>query len=170
MVRFLSLIRVLSQENVDFVLVGGVAAVVHGASHVRQVMGICYSRAGSNLEKLCQALTPFAPRLRDAPRNHPFVLNGPTLMTGSHFALITSAGALDLLAEVSGLGDYSRVNRYAESLKIEGAPCRVLSLEGLILSKKASQRTRDRLLLPELEALLAMRKKQSSSASGSRAQ
>jgi hypothetical protein len=60
---------------------------------------------------------------------------------------------LDLLGEVTGLGGYAGVLSVSQELQLYGMPCKVLSLEGLIKSKKAAGRARDLRLLPELEAL-----------------
>ncbi len=158
MVRFHPLITVLCQHKVDFVLIGGMAAVAQGSSYLTRDIDVCYAREEPNLQRLASALGPFAPRLRDAPPGLPFVLDVPTLRAGCNFTLTTSAGDLDIFGEVAGLGGYNTVNQYAESLEVEGLPCRVLTLEGLILSKKAAARPKDAGLLAELEALQALRK------------
>ncbi len=160
MVRFRPLISSLCQRGVDFIILGGVAAVAQGSAYVTRDLDICYSCDTANLEKLAQALKPFSPRLRGAPENLPFALDVNTLRSGCNFTLATTAGDLDIFGEVPGLGDYEKVKEYSQSLEIEGFACRVLTLEGLILTKKVAGRSKDQLLLPELEALLALRKKQ----------
>ena len=60
---------------------------------------------------------------------------------------------MDLLGEVTGLGGYAGVLSVSQELQLYGMPCKVLSLEGLIKSKKAAGRAKDLRLLPELEAL-----------------
>ncbi len=94
MVRFLSLIRSLCQQSVDFVLIGGMAAVAQGSNYLTRDMDICYSRDKVNLERLSKALEPFLPRPRDAPPNLPFVLDVATLRNGCNFTLTTNAGDL----------------------------------------------------------------------------
>ena len=75
-----------------------------------------------------------------------------------NFTLITEAGDLDIFGEVTGIGTYERVVTFSEEMEIFGMPCKVLTLEGLINAKRAVGRGKDLRLIPELEALLEMRK------------
>ena len=77
-----------------------------------------------------------------------------------NFTLSTNLGDLDILGEVSGLGGYAEALQFSEELELYGMRCRVLTLEGLIKTKKAAGRTKDLMLLPELEALIEIRKSQ----------
>lgn len=155
-----ALIPALCESGVEFVLIGGLAAAVHGATYATRDLDICYSRHLDNLEKLARVLAPFSPRLRNAIPELPFALDVATLRAGCNFTLTTSAGDLDIFGELPGLGDYPRVIEYAESRKIAGFVCRVLSLEGLILAKRTAGRPKDQAQVTELEALLALREKQ----------
>ena len=159
MVRFHPLLSCLCQNGVEFVVVGGLAAVAHGSAYLTRDLDVCYSRTKRNREKLAVALRSLHPRLRDAPPDLPFQLDAFLLNTTAILTLTTDAGDLDLLAEVPGLGDFQRVRAASELLEIEGLPCRVLGLAALIAAKKATRRPKDRALLAELEALAAMRQK-----------
>jgi predicted nucleotidyltransferase len=64
------------------------------------------------------------------------------------------------LGEVTGLGGYSGALPFSEEVEIFGMRCKVLTLEGLIKTKRAVGRAKDLRLLPELEALLEIRKSQ----------
>jgi hypothetical protein len=121
-------------------------------------LDLCYSRKADNFEKLAQALAPFHPSLRGAPPDLPFNLDIGAFKSGLNFTLTTDLGDLDLLGEVAGLGGYAEVLSFCEELELYGMRCKVLSLEGLIKSKKAVGRAKDLILLPELEALLEIRK------------
>lgn len=158
MVHFQPLISALCKEGVDFVVIGGLAAVAQGSAYLTGDLDVCYSRTDTNLERLSKALEPLHVRLRGAPPDLPFVLDAKTLRAGCNFTLTTDEGDLDILGEVTGLGGYSQVSEYSELLEIEGFPCRVLSIEGLILAKKAIGRSKDLAHVAELEALLALRK------------
>lgn len=72
MTDFKALLRVLSEAGVDFILVGGVAATVHGSARLTLDVDVVYSRAPSNLDRLVVALTPHHPYLRGAPAGLPF--------------------------------------------------------------------------------------------------
>ena len=80
-----------------------------------------------------------------------------------NFTLITDLGDLDLLGEVTGLGGYAEVLSFSEEMELFDLRCKVLTLEGLIKNKRAVSRAKDLRLLPELEALLEIRKSQKKS-------
>lgn len=153
MVKVEVLLNALRQADVAFVVIGGMAAVAQGSSYVTVDLDICYQRQPVNYQRVSSALLPFKPRLRNAPADLPFVLDAATIKAGLNFTLTTEAGDLDLLGEVAGLGNYEAVKTYAEEMELYHHRVWVLNLEGLILSKKAAGRTRDQLILPELEAL-----------------
>ena len=154
------LVRTLYDQDVEFVIIGGAAAVLQGSAYVTADLDICYSRDKENLKKLAAALGPLHPSLRGAPKNLPFQLDAGTLRSGLNFTLTTDLGDLDLLGEVAGLGGYAEVLSFSEELELFGMRCRVLTLEGLIKTKRAVGRAKDLRLLPELEALLEIRKSQ----------
>jgi predicted nucleotidyltransferase len=154
------LLKELHRLGVEFVIIGGMAAVAHGSAYLTLDLDLCYSRKKENLEKLAQALASFHPRLRGAPPDLPFRLDAAALRTGMNFTLTTNLGDLDILGEVSGLGGYAEALSFSEELEVYSLRCKVLTLEGLIRSKKAAGRTKDLMLLPELEALLEIRKSQ----------
>lgn len=155
-----SLLKELHRLEVEFVIIGGMAAVAHGSAYLTVDLDLCYSRKKENLEKLAQALAPFHPWLRGAPPDLPFSLDVNAFKSGLNFTLTTDLGDLDLLGEVAGLGGYAKVLSFSEGLELFGMRCEVLTLEGLIKSKRAVGRAKDLRLLPELEALLEIRKSQ----------
>ena len=151
------LLTALCQANVAFVVIGGMAAVAQGSAYVTADLDICYQRQSNNYQRLSQALQPFQPRLRGAPAALPFVLDAQTLRGGLNFTLTTEGGDLDLRGEVTGLGDYEAVKAHAEAVELYGYRVWVLTLRGLIIPKQAAGRPKDLRLLPELQALQALR-------------
>ncbi|MGH7834766.1 MAG: nucleotidyltransferase, partial [Candidatus Binatia bacterium] len=154
------LLKELHRLDVEFVIIGGMAAVAHGSAYLTLDLDLCYSRKKENFQKLAEALTSFHPRLRGAPPDLPFRLDAAALRSGMNFTLSTDLGDLDILGEVSGLGGYAEVLAVSEELDLYGMRFKVLTLEGLIKSKNAAGRAKDLMLLPELEALLEIRKSQ----------
>lgn len=152
------LLRELHAEGVEFVIIGGMAAVAQGSAFLTADLDLCYSRKKENLERLAKALAPFNPTLRDAPNKIHFRLDAATLRSGMNFTLTTEAGDLDIFGEVTGLGGTEEVPEFSEEMEIFSVPCKVLTLEGLIKTKQATGRAKDLRLLPELEALLEIRK------------
>ncbi|MBI3359516.1 MAG: nucleotidyltransferase [Chloroflexi bacterium] len=157
--NFQRLIGLLSEAEVEFVVIGGLAAIVHGSAHVTYDVDVCYHRSPANVERLCRALVVIRPTLRGAPRDIPFRFDPPTVLAGLNFTLDTDIGALDLLGEVLPLGEFPQVAEHSEEAELFGHRVRVLSLEGLIRAKRAAGRNKDLLVVPELEALLEMKKR-----------
>jgi predicted nucleotidyltransferase len=156
--QFEALLRLLGEADVEFVLVGGLAAVVHGSAHVTYDMDVCYRRSADNVERLCRALAGVHPTLRGAPKEMPFRLDPPTVSAGLNFTLDTDLGALDLLGEVQPFGGYAELSEQSEEAELFGRRVKVLTLHALIRTKQAAGRPKDRLVIPELEALLELQK------------
>ena len=152
-----ALLGALADHEVDFVIVGAVALVLHGSPRVTRDLDVCYSRDRDNLSRLAAALAGFAPTLRGAPDGLPFVLDPATLAAGLNFTLTSSAGDIDLLGEIAGIGGYPVANRLAVTMTLYGRPTRVLSLDGLERAKRAAGRLKD---LADLAEIIELRKRQ----------
>ena len=153
----LAFVRILSDAGVDYVIVGGVAANIHGALRTTLDLDIVYSRVPANIARLAHALSPYQPYLRGAPPGLPFVLDEATIHRGLNFTLTTTLGDLDLLGEVTGGGRFEALLAHAEPVELEERRCWVVTLPTLIGLKRAAGRPRDRESLAELEALLEER-------------
>lgn len=150
---FRSLIESLAQQQVDFVIIGGVALVLHGSARTTQDLDLCYARDARNLGATVAALAPFHPTLRGAPADLPFRLDVPTLKAGLNFTLDTSAGPLDLLGEVTGVGTFEAVSRDAEDIDAYGHRVKLMSLATLERAKRAAGRRKDLLDLAEIQEI-----------------
>ncbi len=157
MLQLDKLLTTLDDANVQFVVIGGIAAIAQGVTYYTEDFDICYSRTPDNLQKLSEALQPLSPYLRGAPEGLPFTLDVAMLQSGLNFTLVTDFGDVDLLGEVSGLGQFEQVKANAERVEYEGFDVWVLTLEGLAAAKRASGRPKDLRLLPEIEVLLLER-------------
>jgi hypothetical protein len=150
-------IHKLLDAGVDFVIVGGWSAILHGSAYPTKDLDICFSRESDNLKRLAAALAPFHPRLRDLPPELPFVWDEATLRNGTVFTLRTDLGSVDLLAEVAGVGTFEEVKRSSIKVQAFDREMWTLDLPGLIQAKRAAGRTKDLQILPELEGLLELR-------------
>ncbi len=157
MTDFRALLTTLVEHEVEFVLVGGVAAAVHGSARTTQDVDIVYGRAPANLKRLTQALGPHHPILRGAPPGLPFVFDETTLRMGLNFTLTTDLGDIDLLGEIPGGGTFSHLIDFAESIEIYGVQLWCLGLDKLIDVKRAAGRPKDLQAVAELEQIRAMR-------------
>ena len=157
--NFQRLLALLAEAEVEFVVIGGLAATVHGSAYVTYDVDVCYERSPANVERLCRALASVHPHLRGAPPDIPFQLDPPSVLSGLNFTLDTDIGALDLLGEIPPFGEFHDVATHSEVADLFGYQVRVLSLEALIQAKRAAGRPKDLLVIPELEALLELRKR-----------
>jgi len=150
---FEGLLRVLHDAGVRFILVGGLAATVHGSARATYDVDVVYSRAPDNLERLVRALAPYRPYLRGAPPGLPFELDLETVRRGLNFTLTTTLGDLDLLGEVAGGGTYERLLSRIIEFEAFGFTIVCLDLAALIETKRAAGRPRDLEAIAELESL-----------------
>ena len=157
MTDFETLLRSLSDGRVDFVIVGGLAAVAHGSARLTQDVDIVYSRTPENIRRLVAALASHSPYLRGAPRGLPFRWEEATLHRGLNFTLTTAVGDIDLLGEITGGGNYEAILPHTVALDLFGRRCRCLDLPTLIIVKRAAGRPRDLEVIAELQALLEER-------------
>ncbi len=150
-----AILEALDRHDVDFVVIGAVALVLHGSARVTRDLDICYSRDRPNLKRLAKALKPFAPTLRGASTSLPFTLDPATLEAGLNFTLQSTAGDLDLIGEVTGIGTYPAVRRLSVQMTIYDRAVSVLGLEGLERAKRAAGRLKD---LADLAEILELRR------------
>ncbi|HWF10167.1 MAG TPA: hypothetical protein VG297_16985 [Bryobacteraceae bacterium] len=147
-------LRALCDHEVNFVVIGGLSAALHGSAHVTYDLAICYSRGEVNLKRLATALAPFHPRPLGFPAELPFVWDEATLRNSTVLTLTTDVGEIDLLAEVAGIGDWEKVRNEAILDEVFDRNFFILDLKSLIQAKRAAGRPKDLAVLPELESLL----------------
>jgi hypothetical protein len=158
---FERLLGALGDAGVEFVIVGGLAATIHGSSRLTQDVDVSYRRSPDNLERLARALAPLNPTLRGAPEGLSFDWSQATLQRGLNFTLRTSLGAIDLLGEIAGGGAYEDILPHTIIVTLFGRATRALDLEWLIRTKRAAGRPRDFEAIAELEALREEREQSS---------
>jgi len=151
--NFEILLDALSSAGVSFVIVGGVAATVHGSARLTSDLDVVYERSSANLQRLVSALLPLNPYLRGAPLGLPFTFDAETIRRGLNFTLTTTAGPLDLLGELTGVGSYREVYEVSEDIPLYGSSYRCINLDALIISKRAAGRTKDFEAVAELELI-----------------
>lgn len=157
--NFEAALKSLTSAKVNFIVVGAYAGVVQGVVLVTRDLDICYERTPENMRRLATALAPYHPSLRGAPPGLPFTLDERTLAQGMNFTFQTDFGDIDLLGELSGVGQFRDLDNDAVDLEVYGMHVRVASLDALIRSKRAAGRPKDLLALPELEAIRESRAK-----------
>jgi predicted nucleotidyltransferase len=146
-------LQTLHRGGVEFIIIGGVAATIHGSARVTQDLDIVYARTPENLARLAVALVPHAPYLRGAPPGLPFRWDAETIRRGLNFTLTTDLGDVDLLGEIVGGGGYAALLPYSQIVTLSGLEYRCLGLARLIHVKRAAGRPKDLEAIAELEAL-----------------
>jgi len=153
------LIEALQQEGIEFILVGGMAAVIHGAPIVTADLDVVHRRTEENVGRILALLT----RLNAV---HRFDLAGrklsPTreqLLGHGHLNLVTDLGPLDLLCELAGDHGYEDLIGDTVQLAVGTDSIPVLSLARLIQVKSETGRAKDRMVLPVLIATLEKSKR-----------
>lgn len=153
-----ALLRRLTAAGVDFVVIGGYAAIAHGASVLTSDLDICFAPDDANLDALGRVLIDLDARLRGIDEDVPFVPDAATLRRIMVLILDTADGPLDVLVEPSGAPRYEVLRRRAERLDLGGFAVLVASLGDLIAMKAAAGRPKDLMVLAELEAIRRLRR------------
>lgn len=150
------LIERLSDAGIEFVIVGGFAAMLHGSTLVTRDLDVCAVLTGDNIAKLRAALHDLNPRHRHTPQKLSF-LDDPPHATFKNLYLETELGSVDVLGSILGVGDFQCVLDASMAIELFGRRCRILTLDGLMRAKKALAREKDLLALKELRAIAEQR-------------
>lgn len=151
--NFEKLIATLVDDGVEFIVIGGVAATIHGSARLTNDLDVVYGRGDENLVRLVQSISPHNPYLRGAPPGLPFRWDYETIRKGLNFTLITQIGALDLFGEVTGGGSYEDLLSFTVKKRLFEHDFLCLNLGRLIVIKRAAGRPKDYETVAELEAL-----------------
>jgi predicted nucleotidyltransferase len=143
------LLQTLAKYGVDFVVIGGLAGLVHGSAYPTFDLDIVYSRVRPNLERLARALEDLGVTLRGVPADLPFQLDVRTLENGANFTFNSLHGKFDILADAAGMPSYEELRAEARIDEIEGVEVRVASIDHLIAMKRAAGRPKDKLMVEE---------------------
>ena len=148
------LLLALQRAEVRFVLIGGLAAQVHGSPSLTFDVDVCFDLDRDNLDRLANALIELVAIRREMPQGVVAPIDARALRAGDVFTLRTRLGDLDLLAHPAPAFDYATLAAHAVRVEIQGADVQVASLDDLMAMKRAAGRPKDRV---ELEILGALR-------------
>ena len=151
------IIQLLTARGVDFVVIGGYAAVLHGSPRITQDLDICYSPDSANLSVLGRALTDMNARPSGVEDELPFAADERTLARVELLTLETDLGKLDVMISPSGAPAYERLRASADRFDLDGILVRVASIADLLAMKRAAGRPKDLGDVEELEAIARLR-------------
>lgn len=138
-----ALLSRLKGRNVEFVIIGGVCGVLHGASLVTLDLDICCRFSRENLRCLEAAIKDLHPRHRLTANKLPFELTNHLCDSLKNIYLNTDLGILDCLSEVAGVGNYEEVLKQSVLHSLSYGEFRILNLDALIVAKIAAGRKKD---------------------------
>lgn len=149
------LFSTLAEHEVDYVLIGGLAAVLHGSTAMTNDADILPDSDMKNLERLGRALTALNARLRvdGDPDGIPFDPHPSLIASMAMLNMTTRCGDLDLTFTPSGLDGYLGVSERSVTFEVGELHIRVAALADIIRSKEAADRPKDHATLPILHAL-----------------
>ncbi|HKQ37327.1 MAG TPA: nucleotidyltransferase [Verrucomicrobiae bacterium] len=147
-----AMLRKLSEAGVDFVLVGGYAAVTHGASVMTEDVDVCCKFSRDNLERLAGAVADLHPKHRLTPQKLAFSLTDQLAKDLKNLYLETDLCVIDC-SEVAGIGNYEEVLKQSVEIETSIGKFRVLSIDALIHAKEVMNRPHDRITAAQLKAI-----------------
>ncbi|MCB0986147.1 MAG: hypothetical protein KDB09_00105 [Acidimicrobiales bacterium] len=164
-VDWLTITECFDRHGVEYLIVGGVGAQLHGATRPTSDFDSLPKTSGENLDRLGIALRELGAYLRvegltdEEARALPVHLDGATLARMDISTWRTDAGDLDVLTAIptrdGGRSRYEDLLVRASSVDFGGVPVRVAALEDIIASKEWADRPKDRAALEELRRLAA---------------
>lgn len=145
---FRDFIRSLNNHDVEYILVGGYAVILHGYRRVTGDLDIWVKRTGENYAKIVRAFNEFGLPLFD--------------MTASKFLDVDTADvfsygrppvSIDIITKLKGV-DFDEAFKQAQTFNEEGLMVRFIHLNNLIAAKRAAGRHKD---LDDLEKLTSVK-------------
>src|SRR5215210_3400479 len=145
------ILRLLTARGVDFVMIGGYAAVLHGSPRVTRDLDICHATDPENLLAIAKVLDELNARPAGV-EEVPFMADERTLSQVELLTLDTDAGRLDLMTAPAGSRGYDRLRANAARYEVGGFLVKVAEIDDLLAMKAAAGRPKDLADIAELEA------------------
>lgn len=156
--RFLGLLRVLNRHRIDFIVVGGVAALLEGAPILTLDLDVLIDRAPQNLDRVMAALREIKAHYRD-PAGRWIEPDLEKLAALRMHLLLTDLGALDLLTTITNGLTYADLLHRIVGFQLGEERIQVLALDAVIEAKEFADRPKDHAVLPVLRQTLAAKKR-----------
>jgi hypothetical protein len=155
---FLAALHALRRAGVDFIVVGGVAAVLNGAPINTFDLDIVPARNEANAAKLADVLAALDAvyRIHASQKLKPTVGH---LRSSGHHNLLTTCGPLDVLGTIGDGLNYEDLAPHSIEMEIGGGSVQVLDLPTLIALKEALGNEKDLAVLPILRRTLELNQK-----------
>ena len=155
---FFKILQTLAEHKVDFIIVGGICAVLHGAPVSTFDLDIVHSRAPENIRHLISALNQMNACYRGRGEQR-LVPDSYHLASTGHHLLMTTYGPLDILGIIGSGHDYEGLFDHSEEMVVGDLQLRLLDLESLIKVKEETARAKDQVVIPILRQTLKEKQK-----------
>lgn len=152
------LIERLCDADIDFVIVGGFAGMLHGSTLVTRDLDVCVVLSAENVARIREVFHDVRPRHRFSSPKLSFLDNPEPGVALNNLYLETELGPIDLLGSIKGVGGFDRVREGSVEIELFGRRCRVISIEALIEAKQAMGREKDMIAVKELRAIAEKQK------------
>ena len=148
-----ALLEALSTAGIDLIVIGGAAAVLHGAPLTTQDLDIVHRRSEANVARLLEFLAQHDAVLRD-PTGRELRPTAELLLGTGQLNLMTTLGPLDPFCQLHDGRGYDELLEHTVLFTDGALQLRVIDLPTLIAIKTDAGRDKDRLAIPVLLALL----------------
>ncbi len=140
------ILRVLADHEVQFILIGALAARMYGFPRLTADADITPAQDKENLNRLAAALQDLNAKVftESVPKGLEFGCSADNLKQSSMWNLITSAGRLDIAFTPAGTSGYEDLRKNAVRFEVFGIELLAANLEDIIRTKKAADRPQDR--------------------------
>jgi hypothetical protein len=149
----IELLRRLTEAKVDFIVIGGAAAIAHGSAVTTEDLDVCAPLSGSSAVRIVESLQDLRPVFRMRPDLGPVRPDNRYLPLLKNLYLRTDAGQLDVLGELPDVCSYDELAGRCVTMNVEGFACRVIDIDTLIEAKRAAGRDKDLMTIKFLEAI-----------------
>jgi len=150
---FFAILHVLAAHRIEFVLVGGVCAVLHGAPVTTFDLDVVHARSDENIDRLLTALQEMEAIYREQPQRR-LTPKRSNLDSPGHQLLATKFGPLDVLGVIGLDKGYEELLSHTVELVVDDLKLRLLDLETLISLKEQLGRAKDTAVLAVLRQTL----------------
>lgn len=147
------LLKRLVDNRVQFVIVGGFAAVLHGSSVMTEDLDLCVLFEKENISRLLNALKDVHPQHRLVGETRPVRESAEKITYYKNLYLKTDLGYIDVLSELPGIGEYEELAAHAIVISLFDMNCRVLDIDTLMKAKKQMKRSKDKETVVQLKAI-----------------
>jgi hypothetical protein len=150
------ILQTLADHECEYVLIGGMAAVLHGSPHATEDCDIAIYFDAANRAKIVRALAPLNPRPLRWKGDEPYVWDEKSVIA-PWTLLQTDAGRLDIVISLLGVESFAALEARSASTTLDGTFVRFASIDDLIAMKESTNRPKDQINLVFLRAVRQMR-------------